>query len=210
MNYLQFRNQYLNKKVDFDGWYGAQCVDLVQFYNRDVAGGKFIGGANAKDMYGFQPEKYNWVRNTPSGVPPQGAVIVYDKSRGGGYGHIAIVDSANTSVVNILSQNMPYGSGSILVQTNYSGVIGWGIPKNQVATPTPAPSNPGGTAQATSVANVRSQPHTGAPLAGSQKLQPGQTFQYSAIVDGQNVSGNNKWYRSTKGNYIWSGNVKKI
>ena len=209
LSYGQFKPQYLGRKVDFDGWYGAQCVDLVQFYNRDAAGGKFLSG-NAKDIYGQQADKYTWVRNTPNGVPPQGAVIVYDSSWGGGFGHVAIVDSANTSVVNILSQNLPYGSGTIVTQTKYNGVIGWGIPKNQTSAPTPPPSNPGGTAQAVSVANVRSQPHTGAPLAGSQKLQPGQTFQYSAIVDGESVSGNNKWYRSTKGNYVWSGNVKKI
>lgn len=58
------------------------------------------------------------------------------------------------------------------------------------------------------VVNVRSAPTTTAPRAGSLQLFKGQTFQYAAKVVGQNVAGNNVWYRSTKGNYVWSGGAK--
>lgn len=63
-------------------------------------------------------------------------------------------------------------------------------------------------ATVTGTANVRSQPRIYASLAGSKQLQKGQTFEYTAIVYGDYVSGNNKWYHSAKGNYVWSGNVK--
>lgn len=68
-------------------------------------------------------------------------------------------------------------------------------------------SSSGGRATVTGVANVRSAPNTTAPLSGSRRLQPGQWFDYVAKVQGQNVSGNNIWYKSTKGNFVWSGNV---
>lgn len=63
-------------------------------------------------------------------------------------------------------------------------------------------------ATVTGTANVRSQPRVYAALAGSKQLQKGQTFEYTAIVYGDYVNGNNKWYHSAKGNYVWSGNVK--
>lgn len=58
------------------------------------------------------------------------------------------------------------------------------------------------------VANVRSQPSTTAPLAGSRQLKRGQTFKYVAVVSGSSVAGNNQWFKSAKGNYVHSSGVK--
>lgn len=52
---------------------------------------------------------------------------------------------------------------------------------------------------------VRTQPNTSAPLGGSLKLSKGTTITVTGIVQGQNVAGNDKWYVSIKGNYMWSG-----
>jgi len=56
-------------------------------------------------------------------------------------------------------------------------------------------------------AYVRSQPKTSAPLAGSQILYTSTTFTGVDVVAGDTVSGNNKWVKSIKGNFIWSGNL---
>jgi len=58
---------------------------------------------------------------------------------------------------------------------------------------------------------VRNKPNskTGA-LAGSRYLYRGTTFQASGTVIGENVSGNNIWYKSWKGNYVWSGGLTRI
>jgi hypothetical protein len=56
-------------------------------------------------------------------------------------------------------------------------------------------------------AYVRSAPNTSAPLAGSRFLPFGTPFRVAGIVTGQSVGGNNKWYKSMYGNYIWSGNA---
>lgn len=63
-------------------------------------------------------------------------------------------------------------------------------------------------ATTTGKANVRKQPKVSAPLSGSKQLSKGVKFEYTAIVTGDKVSGNNKWYKSAKGNFVWSGNVK--
>lgn len=57
-------------------------------------------------------------------------------------------------------------------------------------------------------AYVRSQPSTGAKLSGSRFLPYGTIFRVAGVVKGQPVGGNNKWYKSMYGNYVWSGNIK--
>lgn len=56
-------------------------------------------------------------------------------------------------------------------------------------------------------ANVRSAPKVTAPLSGSKSLVKGDTFTSVGLVTGDNVTGNNKWHKSSKGNYVWSGNT---
>ncbi len=56
-------------------------------------------------------------------------------------------------------------------------------------------------------ANVRSAPRTSAPRAGSKYLPFGTPFRVAGVVTGENINGNNKWYKSMYGNYVWTGNV---
>ena len=53
--------------------------------------------------------------------------------------------------------------------------------------------------------NVRSAPSTTAPLAGSQTLSTGDQFTATSEVTGESVSGNDQWWVSSAGNYVWSG-----
>lgn len=61
-----------------------------------------------------------------------------------------------------------------------------------------------------SVANVRTQPNSNSPLGGSQKLYQGYTFVATGVVEGESVNGNNLWYHSAVGNYVWSGGLTQI
>lgn len=50
----QFVENYKGKSVDFDHVWNEQCVDLFNFYNRDVVGGKWFGTPvthGARDLY---------------------------------------------------------------------------------------------------------------------------------------------------------------
>jgi hypothetical protein len=52
---------------------------------------------------------------------------------------------------------------------------------------------------------VRSQPTSKSGLAGTRELLAGNKFVAVSVVYGENVSGNNVWLKSSKGNYVWSG-----
>lgn len=125
-----FIKKYEVKYADFDGWYGAQCVDLVQFYNSEVVGGSFLSGANAYDIWTTYPkDKYIAIENTPDGVPQQGDIIIWGKDYGPS-GHIAICISADVNKFSAFSQNDPKGARSIVREyKDYYGVLGWLRPK---------------------------------------------------------------------------------
>lgn len=59
-------------------------------------------------------------------------------------------------------------------------------------------------------AMVRKAPNTKSALAGSRFLNKGDVFIATEIVTGEKVSGNDKWYHSKVGNYVWSGGLTKI
>jgi len=49
-----FAEKYENKSIDYDKQFGAQCVDLFNFYNSEVVGGDWIGTPatnGARDLY---------------------------------------------------------------------------------------------------------------------------------------------------------------
>lgn len=127
----------------------GQCVAGVQSYTNIELG---IGGcpafpvAGAKDMFGTRGDAFTWVRNTPSGVPPRGAIMVWDGRVGGGWGHTGVVTAANVNTFDCYQQNDPFNSGMHVKTYNYNNVIGWAIPKGGQLNPEPAPgpSQPGG------------------------------------------------------------------
>ena len=56
--------------------------------------------------------------------------------------------------------------------------------------------------------NVRSEPNTKkSPVLSIKK---GQKVKVVGYVEGESVGGNSKWYKSEKGNYLWSGGVKVV
>jgi hypothetical protein len=87
-------NANKGKALDFDGAYGAQCVDVFKYYNRDVVGGPAVLG-NGRDYYPNNNLMGKYVRVPPSVTPILGDVAcwdgVYGVIDGVNYGHIAIV-----------------------------------------------------------------------------------------------------------------------
>lgn len=102
MTYAQFVNTWNGRYVDFDGYYGAQCMDLVQEYAKELGLPRFYG--NAKDVANQYPA--GWVHVLS---PIQGDVVVFAPNAANGYyGHIAIYDRPGY----FFSQNYPTGSNS--------------------------------------------------------------------------------------------------
>lgn len=98
MTIVEFVKKYNGKKVDYDGVFGAQCVDLFRQYVLDVLGisehtGSCSTSGGAKDLYldynKMPLEKKYFVRITNKSFVP-GDVLVWDESVTNNFGHVAI------------------------------------------------------------------------------------------------------------------------
>jgi hypothetical protein len=138
MTFETFITTYLGKKVDWDGAYAGQCVDLFRQYVNDVLGLQQPKGVvGAKDFwtnYETDPilkENFTKILNTPEGIPLKGDVMIWDAWTSNPYGHIAIFIEGDGMEFVSLDQNFP--SLSIVTKTvhNYTKpkVIGWLRPK---------------------------------------------------------------------------------
>lgn len=127
---------YIGQSIDLDGYYGAQCFDFANFWSQKLGYGRFTG-LKASGIYGQQPENYTWVANTPDGVPPMGAIVVWDDGINGTVGHVAVARAgSDTNVLRTDDQN--WGVPRVIaVDHNYNHVIGWGIPKGNASNVTP-------------------------------------------------------------------------
>lgn len=139
MNYKEFFNKYNGKKVDFDGYYGAQCVDLFNKYLVDVLNInnpiQMFPVASAFQIWDYAKTNTEFTRieNTPEGVPQEGDIIIWKKTSNLPHGHVAIFDNGDVNRFKSFDQNWPIGSESKLVEHNYNGVQGWLRPvKNEV------------------------------------------------------------------------------
>ena len=96
MDLIEFVNKYHGKKVDFDGAYGAQCVDLFRQYCKDVLRAGHTGAVEgAKDLYLKYADlpaecKYFDRISKENGSPEMGDVVVFGATTANKYGHVAI------------------------------------------------------------------------------------------------------------------------
>ena len=96
MTLTHFIKKYNGKKVDFDGAFGAQCVDLFRQYNKEVWGNPHTGAVEgAKDLilnYDNLPLEQKYLEKIPRYFfPKAGDVAVWGASSSNKYGHVAIV-----------------------------------------------------------------------------------------------------------------------
>lgn len=90
MTLKRFIMNNLGKKVDFDGNYGAQCVDLYRQYCKDVLEIEQTPPVEgAKDIW----EKHGTVLKQSLDSFAPGDVLIYDKTETNPYGHVAILVS---------------------------------------------------------------------------------------------------------------------
>lgn len=102
----EFVADYLGRFVDFDGQLGPQCVDLINFYNRDVVGAR-RGWAPAAYQLWDTADAGRYARIAPSEMPRKGDIAVWDAGfpPSNGAGHVAIVLSAGGGSFEALTQN---------------------------------------------------------------------------------------------------------
>ena len=130
---LQGALKYLGKS-----WIGTnssdkgQCVGLYNQVVLDVSGILYPiqGASGAKDLItakNTRPDLFQQIKNNPSDpnqLPQVGDWVVWGSTWGGGWGHVACVETVNASGFTSIEQN--YVPNTVTRQNhNWSGVIGW-------------------------------------------------------------------------------------
>lgn len=125
----EFINTYSGKKIDFDNYCGAQCVDLVRQYWKDVGGIKEHTGAvqGAKDLF----LKYNQMEgekkffNALSAWQARtGDVIVWNGTNTNPYGHVAIVIGITDENLLVFEQDGYKQDGAKFKTRSFDNVLG--------------------------------------------------------------------------------------
>ena len=102
----QFIKKYLGTKVDFDGKFGPQCVDLArQYYSEVLDVPQFPPVEGAKDII-KKPGKLKVIKEDALADYSSGDVLIWGASRTNQYGHVAILVSIyNTKYFIVLEQD---------------------------------------------------------------------------------------------------------
>lgn len=123
-----FIARYLGKATDYDGAYGAQCVDLIKMYLKHVFGitPKSIGNAHAYydnfNLHPFLKKNFVRIKNTPKFIPMKGDICVFGKnfSKSHKCGHIGIAtDKCTLSRLIMYDQNAT-GNHDAMKETEWS------------------------------------------------------------------------------------------
>ena len=91
MTYIEFRNKYNGRYVDYDGSYGAQCWDLAEQYFTECLGlpASILAGCGLVSNMLYPPKRAEldkYFDEVPTNAMQQGDVCIWE------YGHIAIFD----------------------------------------------------------------------------------------------------------------------
>lgn len=102
----QFIKKYLGTKVDFDGKFGPQCVDLARKYYSEVLDvPQFPPVDGAKDII-KNPGNLKVIKEDALADYSSGDVLIWGVSRTNQYGHVAILVSIyNTKYFIVLEQD---------------------------------------------------------------------------------------------------------
>lgn len=139
MTFDAFVAKWTGVAADFDGAYGAQCVDLFEYYNRDVVGQTFVGTpttGGAVDLWNdfASLPGYTKMPYKPGMVVPKAAVVVWaaNSKVTGPAGHVGMADGNGNDVwFDSFDENYPTGYQPHIQRHTYAGVLGWYVPNNQ-------------------------------------------------------------------------------
>ena len=134
----QFFGKYDGKGIDYDNYYGFQCMDLYRQFVKECLGfpqsPPVEGAVKVWDTY--LPEYFNRILNTVEAIPIKGDVIIWSTGVGP-YGHIAVCKDGTQTEFTSFDQNWPVGSLCHFQKHNYNNVLGWLRVKTIEDTPQP-------------------------------------------------------------------------
>lgn len=128
-----FVKKYNKKKVDFDGVYGAQCVDLFRQYAKECLNipehtGACSSSGGAKDLFIDYPkmpiEKKYFIRETKKKLIP-GDVVIWNETEKNKYGHVAIYLGAINNDLIVFEQNGFSQEGAEITLRSKNNMLGF-------------------------------------------------------------------------------------
>ena len=130
MTLNEFIIKWQGKEIDFDGWYGTQCLDLMHQYVVNVLGlvdGRILAAPAAKDVYNnyeniFGHELFERIANTLTGVPQEGDIVFFSS---GTYGHVCIFIEGDANKFRSFDANWPVGTLPHIQEHTYGYCLGW-------------------------------------------------------------------------------------
>ena len=127
----------VGKSIDYDGVYGAQCVDLIKAYYNYLGVSPVLG--NGKD-YATNTLPSGWSR-IAGAVPQPGDILVYGASANNSAGHVAIYESERSTYHQNFSG--PYVE---CVTYSYNGFTNpyWGVIRPNWSSSSATGNNPEG------------------------------------------------------------------
>lgn len=134
MNLFEYKKEVIGELIDFDWYYGAQCVDLIRHYTQEVLETVIIPKGNAADLY-HQNWWASWEKidndgNDINQTPNRGDIVFWDW---GIYWHTAVVLQAYEWIdqIDVLEQNTWdwnwYGGDDAVKESSqrYWWILGW-------------------------------------------------------------------------------------
>ena len=135
MDTKEFIDAYWGKSIDFDGKFGAQCVDLFRQFNKEVYRLPHTGGVvGAKDLYENYdqlPTEKEYYHRIPveDSIPKEGWFSIFRATKTNPYGHVALVLWASKKVMIVAEQNGLQQKGLEIKVRDYSNCLGYLVRK---------------------------------------------------------------------------------
>jgi hypothetical protein len=107
----QWIDNDVNKYLDYDHAYGAQCVDLYAFYTTGFVGGDPLPVQTADQIWNHYDQNA-YVRIASNQTPQMGDVAVYGKSGMTPFSHVGIVIQDNGDGTTRTLSNNATSAGS--------------------------------------------------------------------------------------------------
>ena len=100
---VSWANSQVGKSLDYDGVYGAQCVDLIKYYYKYL-GVSPVTGNGSDYASNSLPSGWSRIKYYSGFVAQPGDVAVWSYLSSSA-GHVGIVTSANSTGMNLVDQN---------------------------------------------------------------------------------------------------------
>lgn len=133
---IDFLKSEVNKPHDVDGYFGSQCVDLINFYLKKFW--NILLGGNAIDLLNSAKAKGMTVIYNAPGVNPKAGDIFVMEVPYHQFGHTGVVlEDSDGYTIKTLEQNidgnadaLTNGAPARFNERDFTGVIGWIRPSN--------------------------------------------------------------------------------